>query len=66
MRWVLIGLGVLLALIGVVWILQGTGVLLGSVMTGQPFWAAMGLLALIGGLVLLFFGARRRAPGPRL
>jgi len=66
MRWVLIGLGVLLALIGVLWILQGTGVLLGSVMTGQPFWAVMGLLALIGGLVLLFFGARRRASGPRL
>jgi hypothetical protein len=65
MRWVLIGLGVLLALIGALWILQGLGVLLGSVMTGQPFWAWMGLLALIGGLVLLFFGARRRASGPR-
>jgi hypothetical protein len=65
MRWVMLGLGVLLTLIGVVWILQGTGVLLGSVMTGQSFWAIMGLLALIGGLVLLFFGARRRASGSR-
>jgi hypothetical protein len=65
MRWVMLGLGVLLLLIGVVWILQGTGVLLGSVMTGQSFWAWMGLLALAGGLVLLFFGVRRRASGPR-
>lgn len=65
MRWVMLGLGVLLLLIGVVWILQGIGVLLGSVMTGQSFWAWMGLLALIGGLVLLFFGLRRRVPGPR-
>ncbi|MFL5803884.1 MAG: hypothetical protein ACJ8CR_19340 [Roseiflexaceae bacterium] len=65
MRWVMLGLGVLLTLIGVVWILQGTGVLLGSVMTGQSFWAIMGLLALIGGLALLFFGARRRASGSR-
>ena len=63
MRWVMIGLGVLLTLIGVVWILQGIGVLLGSVMTGQSFWAWMGLLALIGGLALLFFGARRRVSG---
>jgi hypothetical protein len=65
MRWVMIGLGVLLTLIGVVWILQGTGLLPGSMMSGQSFWAWMGLLALIGGVVLLFFGARRRASGSR-
>ena len=65
MRWVLIVVGLLLALIGVVWTLQGVGILLGSFMTGQPFWATMGLLALICGLVLLYVGARRRAPGPR-
>ena len=64
MRWVLIVVGALLVLIGIVWILQGIGVLLGSVMTGQSFWAWMGLLALIGGLALLFFGLRRAA-GPR-
>ncbi len=39
MRWVLIVPGALLVLIGVVWILQGIGVLLGSVTTGQSFWA---------------------------
>jgi hypothetical protein len=64
MRWVLIVVGALLVLTGVVWILQGIGMLPGSVMTGQSFWAWMGLLALIGGLALLFFGLRRAA-GPR-
>ena len=66
MRWVMIGLGTLLALIGVVWILQGIGIMLGSPMTGQSFWAWMGALAFIGGAALLFFGVRRRTAGPRL
>ena len=65
MRWVLIVVGALLALVGAVWILQGIGVLLGSFMSRQPFWAAMGLLALVGGLALLFVGARRGSAGPR-
>ena len=65
MRWILIGLGVLLALAGGLWFLQGVGFLLGSVMTGQPFWATVGLLALIAGLTLIYVGARRRASGPR-
>jgi hypothetical protein len=64
MRWILIVLGALLALTGGVWLLQGIGILLGSVMTGQLFWAVMGLLALICGLALLFFGVRR-APQSR-
>jgi LPXTG-motif cell wall-anchored protein len=59
MRWVMIGLGILLTLVGVVWILQGIGIMLDSPMTGQPFWAWMGLLVLIGAAALLFFGVRR-------
>ena len=59
MKWVLIVVGVLLALVGGVWFLQGVGVLLGSFMTGQPFWATMGLLCLIAGLVLIVVGGRR-------
>lgn len=59
MRWALLGFGTLFVLIGIIWILQGIGILLGSFMTGQPFWATMGLLAVIAGAVLLFVGARR-------
>jgi hypothetical protein len=59
MRWAMIIIGVLLALTGGVWLLQGVGLLLGSFMTGQSFWAAIGLLALIAGFVLIYIGALR-------
>ena len=50
--------GVLLALIGIVWILQGLNVLPGSFMTGQIQWAAYGAIALAIGSVLLYVGRR--------
>jgi hypothetical protein len=65
MRWIMIVVGVLLVPVGVVLTLQGVGVLRGSPMTGDPFWATVGLLALLGSLMLLYVGVRRRAPGPR-
>jgi len=52
--------GSLLVLIGVVWILQGFDVLGGSFMSGQLFWAGMGVLASVVGVVLLLWGAKRR------
>jgi uncharacterized membrane protein HdeD (DUF308 family) len=56
------GLGVLLVLMGVLFTLQGLGVLAGSAMTGDTKWAVIGpILALLG--VLLLVGvvrARRR------
>ncbi len=49
-RWVRAGwatvIGVVLALVGLVWFLQGIGVLKGSFMTGQPVWAIIGLVLL--------------------
>ncbi|MSQ15936.1 MAG: hypothetical protein EXR50_08755 [Dehalococcoidia bacterium] len=51
--------GILLALVGLVWGLQGVGFLGGSVMTGQPFWAGAGLLSFLVGISILFLGARR-------
>jgi hypothetical protein len=59
-RWILVVVGVLLVLIGGVWFFQGIGILLGSVMTSQPFWAIAGAVVVIIGLVLCFFGLRRR------
>jgi uncharacterized membrane protein YvlD (DUF360 family) len=63
MRYVLLTLGGLMILIGGVWLLQGIGVLPGSFMTGQVFWAVMGAVLLaVGGLVVLagFRQNRRR------
>jgi len=47
------GLGVLLVLMGVIWTLQGLGMLAGSAMTGVKLWAIVGpIVALIGVLVV--------------
>lgn len=50
--------GVLLALLGIVWILQGLNVLPGSFMTGQIRWAVYGATALVIGCVLLYVSRR--------
>jgi uncharacterized membrane protein HdeD (DUF308 family) len=56
------GLGVLLVLMGLIFTLQGLGVLAGSAMTGDTKWAVIGpILALLGVLLLVgVFRARRR------
>lgn len=51
--------GVLLPLVGTVWFFQGIGVIPGSFMTGQSFWAAAGTLAVIAGVVALRFSRRK-------
>jgi hypothetical protein len=66
MRWVLIVIGVLMLLIGGLWTLQGINVLPGSFMSGQSFWATIGLLLLIGGALLCYFGWRRGMARPDL
>lgn len=54
MRYVLLILGGLMFLMGGVWLLQGVGILPGSFMTGQSFWAIMGAILLaVGGLLVL-------------
>jgi hypothetical protein len=45
--------GALLCLTGVIWIGQGTTLIQGSSMTGSTFWAVMGALCVVAGLVLL-------------
>ena len=58
MRYVLLVVGGLMALVGGVWLLQGVGVLPGSFMTGQTFWAVVGALMLVVGGILAFAGFR--------
>ena len=52
-RNLLIVFAILFDLTGIVWILQGIGVLPGSFMTGQIVWAAIGaVLLFVSGLLL--------------
>jgi len=55
-RVVLVGVGFLLMLAGVVFTLQGVGVLGGSVMSGVTFWAVAGPVIALAGLVLAVIG----------
>ena len=55
-RVVLVGVGFLLMLAGVVFTLQGVGVLGGSVMSGVTFWAVAGPVIVLAGLVLAVIG----------
>ena len=60
MRLTLNVFGTLLALVGVVWILQGIDVLPGSFMTGKFEWAIYGAVALAAGVVMLWAARRKR------
>jgi hypothetical protein len=57
-RYVLLVVGGLVVLMGGVWLLQGIGILPGSFMTGQPFWAFMGAIFLVVGSLLVLAGIR--------
>jgi hypothetical protein len=50
--------GALVSLIGLVWILQGVGVLPGSFMTGQTKWAVYGAITLVVGLAVIWLSRR--------
>lgn len=61
--WPFLVPGVLLAAIGLLWTLQGFGVLGGSVMSGSPLWATIGPIVLVVGLVLIGIAIARRRRG---
>jgi hypothetical protein len=46
-------LGVILLVIGGVWIFQGSGLLKGSFMTGQSLWLWIGIVCAFAGVLLL-------------
>jgi len=54
--------GAVLVLTGAVWIGQGTNVIQGSSMTGSAFWAIVGALSVVAGLVLLGWPWRQSRP----
>jgi len=57
-RTLLKPVGVLVALVGLLWTLQGTGVLGGSAMSGVAFWAVVGVVLIIAGVGLYVLGER--------
>ena len=64
MRQVLLAvIGVVAALAGIVWTLQGLGYIGGSFMSGVTVWAVIGPVVALAGIVLIVIAgrARRRA-----
>ena len=53
--------GIVLLLIGLLWILQGANIVGGSVMSGQSQWLYIGIVAGLCGLALLYWTHLRRA-----
>lgn len=63
MRMVWLVIGALAVLVGIVWTLQGLGILGGSVMSGQTAFAVIGPIVGLIGLVLIGIGVRQsRSP----
>ncbi|TLZ98497.1 MAG: hypothetical protein E6J94_02035 [Methanobacteriota archaeon] len=60
MRVIAVVFGILLALAGLVWALQGVGLILGSFMSNDPLWIWIGTGTVLVGLALLVFGLRSR------
>jgi len=52
-------LGGVLVLVGVVWTLQGLGVVGGSFMTGATIWAVIGPVTALAGILVAVTGPRR-------
>ena len=65
MHWPRILLGVVLDLLGTIWLLQSLNVLQGSPMTGVPFWGAAGAALIIVGNTILAVSLRARS-GPNI
>ena len=61
MKLLLTVLGVLMVLMGGVWILQGINILPGSFMTGQMQWAVYGCILALAGIGVIVWARRQVA-----
>jgi hypothetical protein len=57
---VLVVVGVVIAIAGAVWALQGFGVIGGSFMSGATVWAVIGPVVALAGLAIAAVGLRGR------
>ncbi|HEX6872785.1 MAG TPA: hypothetical protein VF163_16940 [Micromonosporaceae bacterium] len=60
MRVILAILGGIAVLTGVLWTLQGLGLVGGSVMSGDSTWAIIGPIVAVVGMLVFLFGMRKR------
>lgn len=60
LRLPLLIVGVVLLLLGLLWALQGAGLVGGSFMTGQRMWLVIGIVVAVVGLVLGYLGVSPR------
>ena len=61
----LVAAGAVATVAGIIFALQGFGVVGGSVMTGSSFWAALGPLIAAAGLLAVVVGVRRQRSAGR-
>jgi hypothetical protein len=60
MRIAIIAIGVVVALFGVLWALQGFGVVGGSPMSNTTTWSVIGPIVALVGIGIAAFGVRKR------
>ena len=56
MNIVRLAIAILMALIGLVWIGQGTGLIGGSAMSDQAIWALIGAVLVVGAVAIVWRG----------
>jgi hypothetical protein len=56
---VLVTVGVIVAVLGAIFTLQGLGFIGGSAMTGSTLWAVLGPIIAVAGIAIVVFGMRR-------
>jgi len=61
MTWLRLVAGIVIGLIGLVWLGQGLNLIKGSMMTGQLQWAVIGLVLIVVAAWLLWGFVRSRA-----
>jgi hypothetical protein len=52
--------GIVALLIGLMWVLQGSNIIGGSMMSGQSQWLYIGIVVAIAGAVILWWANHRR------
>lgn len=60
MRWLLLALGILMAVAGGIWVSEANGWIAGSAKEGEQFWATAGAILAGLGVALVWVTARPR------